>query len=468
MRRNYAERPKHWVKAGVMLGLAGMLPAGGCSSYHASPLDAHGARRAYYARAADAGEVLARFETERAKGRHDLSFDLSDGLSLDEAEIVALVFNGEARAARGRAGVPLAGVEHAGLWEDPTLGVDVTRVLADVTHVWKTSVPVGLTIPVSGRLGAAASLTQSEARLAMTEAARVEWNVIIALRHAWNEWSAAERSHRLARELNEGLNAIVAIVDHLEQAGEVARVEARVVRLEQAGRHADLRRMENEADAAERKIRALLGVASPVALIPGLSSHVPEGEIDALRDRLLRTNALVRVAEARYDAAERELALEIRRQYPDVQLGGGIGAEDGDAQASVGVGVTLPLWNRNRRAVAEAHAAREAARLEYEAACEAALAELDAGLASWTRSRTARDEVTRVIVPLSNAQAQDMRALAGLGEMNVMLMLESLRTQFDVARRLIDAEAAVAAACVRVGAVLGQVDEPPSAGGMEP
>lgn len=452
----------------MMLGLTGLLMTGGCTAYRASPLDAQGARRAYYARAADAGEVLARIETERAKGRDDLSFDLTDGLSLEEAEIVALVFNGEARAARVRARVPLAGVEHAGVWEDLTLGVDITRVLADVTHVWKTSVPVGLTIPVSGRLGAAVSLAQSEARVALTEAARVEWDVIVAIRHAWNDWSAADRSLKLARELNEGLDAVVAIVDHLEQAGEVSRVEARVVRLEQAGRRADLRHLENEADAAERRIRALLGVAAPVGLTPGLSSRVPEGEIDALRDRVLRTNASVRVAEARYDAAERRLALEIRRQYPDVQLGGGIGAEDGDAQASVGVGVTLPLWNRNRRAVAEAQSTREAARLEYEIACEAAMAELDAGLASWTRSRTTRDEVVRGIVPLSNAQAQDMRALADLGEVNVVLMLESLRTQFDAARRLIEAETAEAAASVRVGAVLGPVDGQPSAGRMEP
>src|SRR5688500_8118562 len=108
----------------VLLALP-ILPAA-CQRYKPRPLDLAEHHRALLARD-PAGPEVADYarqlgvETDAARPR----YDPADGLSLAEAEVVALVFNPSLRLARARAKVPLAGAAEAGRWEDPELGVDV-------------------------------------------------------------------------------------------------------------------------------------------------------------------------------------------------------------------------------------------------------------------------------------------------------------------------------------------------------
>jgi outer membrane protein TolC len=61
---------------------------------------------------------------------------------------------------------------------------------------------------------------------------------------------------------------------------------------------------------------------------------------------------------------EQEAALEIaiRQQYPDLKLGPVYANEEGLNRLGFTAGITLPLWNRNRQAIAEAKGAREETR----------------------------------------------------------------------------------------------------------
>jgi outer membrane protein TolC len=106
----------------------------------------------------------------------------------------------------------------------------------------------------------------------------------------------------------------------------------------------------------------------------------------------------------------------VRRQYPDLVLGPGYGTQDGERQFQLGVSVALPLWNRNRRAIAEAEAAREVARAALERAVEfrelafASARRVEAG------ARAVRMLVEDELLPLAEAQYAESRELARLGE----------------------------------------------------
>ena len=62
---------------------------------------------------------------------------------------------------------------------------------------------------------------------------------------------------------------------------------------------------------------------------------------------------------AEHDTSEAELKLEIRKQYPELEIGPGFEEEDEDSKVSLELGIRLPLWNRNREGIARAYAERD-------------------------------------------------------------------------------------------------------------
>ncbi len=68
---------------------------------------------------------------------------------------------------------------------------------------------------------------------------------------------------------------------------------------------------------------------------------------------VLKCHPAIRRRAAEYEVAEASLRLEVRRQYPDIQLGPALGMEDGQGRGGVGFSVPLPILNANRRGIAE-------------------------------------------------------------------------------------------------------------------
>src|SRR5690606_28099797 len=117
------------------------------------------------------------------------------------------------------------------------------------------------------------------------------------------------------------------------------------------------------------------------------------------------------LAAARYHAAEERLRLEVRKQYPDITLGPVYGNEEGMDRLGVGFSVPIPILNANRRGIAEANAARDAARAEWEQAVQeasSALAQAEAAIAA-TRQRVTTLQET--VAPLANQQIEHVRRL---------------------------------------------------------
>ena len=100
----------------------------GCQSYEPKPLDIGAYRNSLESRLIDIEAVTA-FSDRLAKAHSTpLRFDLSDGISPSEGEVIALFYNSELRIARLEAGVALADLETAGLWKDPIFGFDGAEI----------------------------------------------------------------------------------------------------------------------------------------------------------------------------------------------------------------------------------------------------------------------------------------------------------------------------------------------------
>ena len=136
-----------------------------CQSYTPRPLEPVAHRTAWHARTpqdASVADFLGRLDRTLAPGAQD--FDPSDGLTLSEGRLVALVFHPELRLARLRADQAAVSAEHAGRWADPELSFSVLKITESVPDPWIVTPGLGFSIPLSGSLGAEEGLADAEHR----------------------------------------------------------------------------------------------------------------------------------------------------------------------------------------------------------------------------------------------------------------------------------------------------------------
>ncbi|MBM4059652.1 MAG: hypothetical protein FJ265_00945 [Planctomycetes bacterium] len=424
----------------------GFLLAAGCETYAPAPVDLAAHAAAFAARLPDPA-ALRELLADRAAAPAGAPFDLADGLSLAEGQLVALWFHPDCRLARQRAVVAAAAAEHAGRPADPELDGDIARILEQVEHPWLAAGSLGLQLPLDGRLALQRAAAAGEHEEALAEAQLAELAVLDRLDAAWLRWSADRQRTELLRDLCAALDELAGMAERLAAANELTQMQARAFRLERLARGHELAAAEAGLAAGELELRALLGLhpAAPVELQPALAvparsaTDLPRAQRLADSPRLLR----LRCAHA---TAERRLELAIRRQWPELVLRPGFAEEDAQPRLTFGFTLPLPLWNRNAaeraRARAERDLAAEALRCGHEQLVQdLARAEL---LERTTQAR--RSAVVGELLPLAAQQLEDGRRLAALGDLDTLLILDALVRTHDARLQALDAGLAAAAA----------------------
>jgi cobalt-zinc-cadmium efflux system outer membrane protein len=444
--------------AGIsLIGLI-VLFSGGCQSYERRPLDMTGHHAAFLARTPESPEVQTFAASLSARPTNTAEFDPANGISCTEAEVIALVFNGDLRLARLRAGVTRATAENAGLWEDPTISVDLTRIIESTPEPWKAFTSVGFTIPISGRLEIEKQRAGVEHAVELARVAQLEWSVRMSVRREWSEWSALDTQLTVTRDFLTRVDQILAVVDKIEQAGEMARTESRLFRIEKAMKASELAVLESRVRESDLRLRQLMGMAPDAPLRFHAIGIGPERDRDTsypVTSELERRNPAMLVAATEYEAAERALELEVRKQYPDLHIGPGYGSEDGLDQVLVGFSAPIPILNANRQGIAEARARRDVAQAEAETTLEQTISASRAAEVRLAAAMQRRRTLETEIVPLVDAQYSDARQVATLGEVNTLVLLESLTRQQEAKAGLVEAARDEAIAAVDLDELLG-------------
>ena len=432
----------------------------GCDSYARKDVDLAAHRSEFLARTPQTPELQGFAEALAPRSAGTLAtFDPTDGLTEPEAEVVAIVFNADLRLARLKAGIALASAENAGLWDDPVVGVDLQRVMGNAPTLEVLSM-IEFTIPISGRLELEKQHMGAEHAAELARVAQEEWRVRIALRRAWTDWSALELELRTTQEFIERIDALLTIVQALEKAGELRRIDARLFHIEQETRRAEVTMLRARVREAALELRHLMGLA-PRASVElahdGLGSPAYEGPAPAELDGsdLGARSPLMLVAQAEYEATERALELEIRKQIPDLKLGPGYGQLDGADEFMLGIGLPIPILNANRLAIAQAKAKRELARAGAEIALERLMASAQMAAVKLEAATAVREQYERTVVPMVDAQYGDARRVAELGEVDTYVLLESLTRQQRAKIELIEARRREALARIDIEEVIG-------------
>jgi len=285
--------------------------------------------------------------------------------SLHDVETVALVANPELNRLRLKAMRAGVEAENTGWWEDPELDFDFLRIAqpTDYRNIFGAS--LAFTLPLSG---APYFEGKAKERYAEADALAVqakERSIRVEARRRAIAYAAAlarERTLRSALE-DDAVKKARANVEALFGQGEVDEFDFSTVRRMRHERLHQLHQVELEAERLRGEFATVLGVMPSVEIVPpadALGEH-DHGACDVAvpLPTELAKHLEVRAALARLGGSEEALHAEIRKQYPDLTLGPAYEREDGMDRIGLVAGLTLPLWNRNRKGIAEAESVRD-------------------------------------------------------------------------------------------------------------
>jgi outer membrane protein TolC len=245
------------------------------------------------------------------------------------------------------------------------------------------------------------------------------------LRTALLDLYAARRTEALLGRQEQALRTTLTLLQGQVRAGALSNIEVTRARVELD--HTVLAREAEAGRVRQARIELAKGLGVPLRALADIKLSnrpfrmFPEKLTQPqVRQQALLGRADVRAALERYAATQSALQLQIARQWPRLNLGPGFAWNAqlaGDREWTLGLGLTLPILNRNQGPIAEARAQRRLAAARFLAVQSAAIAEIDSALAAY---RTALLRVKTAVSLQRSLRAQfraiDARVLAGEGQ----------------------------------------------------
>ena len=454
----YAESPpqrRGACRMAAALSIGTMLLLNSCAAYRAKPVDPIALEQAW--RLLD--PTAASESVRKAMGDSDKlpeSFDLSDGISLDEAEVTALFFNPSIRATRMEIGVPESDAAHAKLWEDPELGIDGEYILENVDEPLIFGAGLSITIPLSGRPGVKKKLAQARVNDAEAAALGAEWALINSLRKDWLRLAANEARIKLLENSQETLQTLINLAPKFRAAQAITVVDERLLQIQLKTVLDSLQQVKYQNEELRLNVIAMLGLHPDhpwnfQADINDLASNNREPNLS----ELIKHPSMRQVLTA-YEIAERQLELEVRKQYPDLTLGFGGAVEDDEPRLTFGLGLLpIPLWNRNKAGIASAEINRDVVAMQIQAALQNIIYNDRQSRRQKIALQKRLNFYENEVAPLADQQVADARRLTGLGQVDLFMLADAVELSRDVRLNLLEIQVEHCLAVLELDALTG-------------
>jgi outer membrane protein TolC len=351
----------------------------------------------------------------------------------------------EARAAWVKA-TAVAGIPTPGPNPTVSLGPLLLGGADILQHAtWGMEAALGWTAVLGGRLRLQDDLNRLEAEAAAVRLAAVVREEYLALRRAWVD--AALTATRVARHESLAATAREAadLGRRMVEAGQAESVDARLLGLDAARFAADTIDAEERRDDALGTLAARIGV-DPEGVVPPapLAVPPPPGSVPdraTLEGKALEHHPRLALLRAEYGVAEKALRLEVARGVPDLDLGPTFEREGAENRLGLPFSIEVPLVDRNQVGIARACAAREEARVRYEAALQRILASVASAHARLLRRHERLARLQTDVEPAARGTLEAMRAALAAGAGDTLRFVEVLRAERDVALALVGARA---------------------------
>ena len=454
----------------VLLWACVLLAGASAGCYRAMPLSPAAVEQALAPPRLDAIRVQA--QALQHPILRPIAFDERDGLSPDEAAVLAVLANPSLRAVRDQRGIAAAQVIQAGILPNPVFTYDIERPHTEPGEVPGFNRGIEWEVTSLIALGAKIAAANSQARSVDLDVAWQEWQAAESAKTAVYTRLAQEAQLEKARAIDEHLRQHAALIEKAVEArqatvvelasAEAARQEARaaVLGLERGVARQSLALNRLLGLPAEAEVTLQKDIAWPTA------AAVPPREelLKGLEERRLDLVALRRG----YESQESTVLAAMLSQFPKVTLGHHRGRDFGNfGFRGPSVSAEIPVFDHNQGAIAVEKANRQKLFDEYMSRVFEARSEI-AALCGEIDSVTAEVAAAEAAVPaLERLVATYEQAVAG-GQVPIPALYTA---RGDLARKQLDAlklKQELAEMIIELETLAGRylpASPPPAAGG---
>jgi outer membrane protein TolC len=289
----------------------------------------------------------------------------------DALTLVALYYHPDMDLARAKWGTARAATGTAGESPNPAVSVGPGYNTSNAApSPWIGVLNVDIPIETAGKRGYRIAQARNNADAARANLFATAWQVRSRVQRSVLDFVGTRQTVALLEQQQAAQEQVVRPLELQQPNGGVpptlvtqARIALRGVRL--AALEAQRQHLEARA-AMAHALGLTVAALQDVEIDRPLSDPLPPcAWTAAARRRAVSSRSDVLAALKDYEASQSALQLEIAKQYPDLHIGPGSEYDQGDNKWNLGVGLTLPLFNQNRGAIAEAQSRRAEAAVRF-------------------------------------------------------------------------------------------------------
>lgn len=236
---------------------------------------------------------------------------------------------------------------------------------------FQPSIAIGVDVPLGDRLEAQDNVYTAQAKFAYAKLLRKYRVEYLQLRSFYFQLLLMQKQYDVQCEISESLEQSVTTSEKLMEAGESTGLDVSIMKIElQQSKNEELHLQAellkiggNLFEIVGIDISALQNLEKPA--IPQLT-EIPD--IEKLHKLMRQNNPDIANLHDGYEVAEKELELEITKQYPDITLQGSFEGDPGDERKIWGLSVEIPLpiFNRNQQAISVSKGNRNTIQNQYQ------------------------------------------------------------------------------------------------------
>lgn len=352
------------------------------------------------------------------------------------------------RAAQGRR-------RQAGMWPNPVVGYQLEEgAFRAFNEKSEHSFFIEQTIPLGGKLRKSRRIFEQEIAQAEIGAAAQKQRILNTVRMLYYEALGAQQRLDLRVELARIAREAVKTTAELQNVGQADRPDYFAIEIELQQVELDLTNAENDFDQVWRLIASVVGTPDmkPARLVGTLEERLPKINQQALMSTLLTESPEIKTARAEVERARAVVSRAKAERIPDLFLRGGIGYSNElletpagppgrktGPEASLEVGITLPIFNRNQGGIAAAEAELVVAERELTRLDLTLRARLAQAFHNYNNAQSAVERYRLVMLP--RAERAYQMYLASFRQMAAAYpqVLISQRTMFQLREDYLDA-----------------------------
>lgn len=429
----------------ALLSVLVMLGAMGCGAYRRKPIvDRQVLRDLQTIRLEGLGEGEGKQDQKAPK------ISSSEGLSADEAVVVALYLNPALRAFRKERGVAEGQLVSARLLPNPEISASALANLIGGGGLGSSSLAALFSPYRPGERGARISRARARIEEVKSQISAEEWRLAADVRKSYFTVTALEDQLRIDDASVRLQERIRKFFLQKRELGDASRLDLNLINIEYAQALRQREVTSSERDRAQQALLQLLGLPPLYDLklkpSPELISYRPfHLDTSALESLMIERRAQLAAAKQEYEQAEQDLRLAYIQRIPWFRAGPSWERESGKSEGTVDrlgitLGLDLPLLNLNQGVIASLEGTRDQLRDGFTAKVHLARAELNEAY----RNLQAQERLIRLyrdsIQPTLDENVELTEAGFQLGEFNLVQLVTTQDKVLRSRREFVNAE----------------------------